>query len=58
MRFTITPYDECGAPTPADVVDLATLKTVLAEAALSGRRLHIRPHPRQDHPPVTTPETP
>ncbi|MFJ7909525.1 hypothetical protein [Kitasatospora sp. NPDC096204] len=48
MRFTITSYDDHGAPTTPQTVDLPTLKTLLAEAATTGRRLHIRPQPRED----------
>ncbi|MFH9352814.1 MULTISPECIES: hypothetical protein [Streptomycetaceae] len=48
MRFTITSYDDHGTPAAAQTVDLTTLKTLLAEAATTGRRLHIRPQPRED----------
>ncbi|MER7668190.1 hypothetical protein ABTY61_06955 [Kitasatospora sp. NPDC096128] len=50
MRFTITPYDDHGTPATPQTVDLPTLKALLAEAATTGRRIHIRPRPRQDHP--------
>lgn len=50
MRFEITPYDDHGAPTASDVVDLTTLRERLARAAGTGERLHIRPRPRHDRP--------
>ncbi|MFD9125389.1 hypothetical protein [Kitasatospora sp. NPDC059571] len=50
MRFTITPFDDHGTPGIPDLVDLPTLKGALAEAAISGRRLHIRPAPRHHAP--------
>ncbi|MFD7907088.1 hypothetical protein ACFV4F_41075 [Kitasatospora sp. NPDC059722] len=43
MHFTITEYDDHGAPAGPRTVDLPALRTVLAEAATTGRRLHIRP---------------
>ncbi|WP_158845844.1 hypothetical protein [Streptomyces sp. NRRL WC-3742] len=43
MRFAITPFDDHGAPAPPQTVDLPTLRALLAEAATTGRRLHIRP---------------
>ncbi|MEV7028440.1 hypothetical protein [Kitasatospora sp. NPDC093558] len=43
MRFTITTYDDHGTPTAPRTVDLPTLQALLAEAATTGRRLHIRP---------------
>ncbi len=46
MRFEITPYDDHGTATGPDLVDLPTLRDLLAEAATSGRRLHIRPLPQ------------
>ncbi|WP_153469019.1 hypothetical protein [Streptomyces kaniharaensis] len=52
MRYTITPYDDHGATEPAEVVDLPTLTALLAEAAVTGRRIHIRPQPRQDRSPA------
>ncbi|MGK4580212.1 hypothetical protein [Kitasatospora sp. HPMI-4] len=58
MRFTITPYDDHGTPAAPDLVDLPTLKAALAEAATSGRRLYIRPHPSGDRSPATTQEKP
>ncbi|MER7754967.1 hypothetical protein [Kitasatospora sp. NPDC097643] len=50
MRFEITPFDDHGTQTAADLVDLTTLRERLAEAALTGQRLHIRPRPRHDRP--------
>jgi hypothetical protein len=55
MRFTITPFDDRGASMAPDLVDLAALKAVLAAAATSGQRLHIRPTPRH-HAPLTAQE--
>ncbi|MFJ9841604.1 hypothetical protein ACIRYZ_14250 [Kitasatospora sp. NPDC101155] len=56
MRFTITSYDDHGTPTAPQTVDLTSLKTLLAEAATTGRRLHIRPQPREDRPSATVQE--
>ncbi|GAA2244548.1 MULTISPECIES: hypothetical protein [Kitasatospora] len=50
MRFTITPYDDHGAPASRQTVDLPALQALLTEAATTGRRLHIRPQPREDRP--------
>ncbi|MEU8515105.1 hypothetical protein AB0C76_26465 [Kitasatospora sp. NPDC048722] len=62
MRFTITEYDDHGAPAGPRTVDLPTLRTLLAEAAATGRRLHVRPAPRPSAPalayPLTSENTP
>ncbi|MEV7770233.1 hypothetical protein [Kitasatospora sp. NPDC086791] len=58
MRFTVTPYDDDrGTPGPPESVDLPTLRAVLAEAAVTGRRLHIRPRPRPERAPTPTQES-
>ncbi|WP_035840038.1 hypothetical protein [Kitasatospora azatica] len=54
MRFEITPYDDHGSATAPDLVDLPTLRDLLAEAVTTGQRLHIRPRPRTTRP--TSPE--
>ncbi len=46
MRFEITAYDDHGTPSPADPVDLPTLRELLDQATTTGQRLHIRPRPR------------
>ncbi|KOV39015.1 DUF2863 family protein [Kitasatospora sp. NBC_00085] len=46
MRFEITLYDDHGTPHPPVTADTAQLREHLARAALTGRRLHIRPRPR------------
>ncbi|MGW2250115.1 hypothetical protein ACWCXH_07940 [Kitasatospora sp. NPDC001660] len=51
MRFTITSYDDDhGTPTTPQTVDLPTLRALLAEAATTGLRLHIRPQPGEARP--------
>jgi len=50
LRFEITNYDDHGAPTAPDVVDLSALRERLSRAAVTGQRLHIRPRPRHDRP--------
>lgn len=53
MRFEITLYDDHGTPHPPVTADTAQLREHLARAALTGRRLHIRPGPGR---PRTHPE--
>jgi len=56
MRFTVTPYDDQGSPAVPSSVDLAALRIILADAATTGRRLHIRPVHRGERSPATAQE--
>ncbi|MFH8386089.1 hypothetical protein ACH4E7_35080 [Kitasatospora sp. NPDC018058] len=64
MRFTVTAYDDHGSPATRRTVELPALRALLAEAAATGRRLHIRPAPRAARPhgghphPLTTENAP
>ncbi|MFD5467922.1 hypothetical protein ACFWIQ_34685 [Kitasatospora sp. NPDC127059] len=53
MQYAITTYDDHGAPFAPKLVDLPTLQALLARAAVTGERLHIRPRNPRARPAAT-----